>query len=184
MRVFALFISVSLGFEIYAIITSYYGINNMNALHIYTVVEYSFIAYFFSMLTIFEGIQKNILISIIVFSIGALYYSFFIADMIRFNSITRTTESILISILGLFYYYKFLEKEPDISLFRYPYFWINSGIVIYFLGNFVMSMTYETLISTKTAETTRDYWNAHSLLNIIANTFYFLAFLWSPRQPK
>lgn len=184
MRVFASFIAVSIGFEIYAMITAAHGTNNMGALHVYTVIEYSLIAYFFSLLDNFSSIKKIILLSALFFSIGSLIYSFVFADLVRYNGITRTLESAVLTLLGFYYYYRLFENEQYVSITKYSYFWVNSGIVIYFFGNFVIAITYNTLLTHKTPEITRDFWNVHSLLNIIANIFYLIAFIWSPHQHK
>lgn len=184
MRVLAIFISVSTCFDLYSLVTAKLGINNLNVLHIYTVIEYSFIAYFFSTLYVFQKIRVPILISIIIFSISSLYYSFFIANIFQFNSIPRTTECLLLFIIALYYSYKLFEHEDYVSLIKYPYFWVTAGILLYFGGNMVNFALYKFILTTSSPESGRDFWNVHSLLNIQANIFYFIAFLWSPRQPK
>lgn len=184
MRVFAIFICTSACFEVYSLITSKYHINNLNVLHVYTVIEYAFIAYFLCTLSELDKIKRILRVSIYLFSIGALYYSFFIANIFQFNSLTRTIESGLLFSFGLYHSYKLFELEGYGSIIKYPYFWVNSGILLYFGGNITMFSLYSMLAMSSTPQMVNDFWYVHSLLNITANIFYFIAFLWSPRQPK
>ncbi len=186
MQVLAIFICVSSCFDLYSLITAKYGINNLAALHVYTIIEYSFIAYFFSTLKLLKKIQGIILISIVLFSFGSLYHSFFIADISHFNNISRTTECILLFMIGAYYSIEFYIQEPDDypSLIRYPYFWVSTGVILYFGGNIVNFAMYQLLTASPSEGKSLDYWDIHSLFNITTNIFYFIAFIWSPRQPK
>lgn len=184
MQVLAIFICVSSCFDLYSLITAKLGIHNLVALHIYTVIEYSFIAYFFSTLNVLSNVRIAILLSIFIFSISSLYHSFFIANILQFNSVTRTVECLLIFILGLYYSYKLFEHENYVSLVKYPYFWVLAAVFIYFGGNILNFAMYKFILTTAALKSSTDYWNLHSVFNITANIFYFIAFLWSPRQPK
>lgn len=180
LRVFALFVFIAVMFDMYSVITGYLGINNLDVLHLYTVVEYSFLAYFLHSIIENKRVKNLILISIPVYGVLALSYSIFISNLVGFNSAGRVVECLLLSTFALYWFYSLLESDEYTSLKRYPYFWLNSGITLYFMGNVFMFMLYFLLNSP----TDRDYWTVHSVLNVIANLFYLVGFLCSPRPRK
>jgi hypothetical protein len=184
MRVFALFLTVSTGFDLYSLITGKLHINNLHVLHVYTVLEYSFIAYFFSTIFTQQKIKRLIIASIFIYDVAALFHSFFIANMFQFNSITRVTECVLISAIGLYYFYTLFDSDEHLSLIRHPYFWTNSGVLLYFMGNTFLFMLFTVMNTYFSSETNRDLWKIHGVLSLQANIFYLIAFLWSPRLRK
>ncbi|MES2382796.1 MAG: hypothetical protein V4538_17245 [Bacteroidota bacterium] len=179
LRAFAVFIAVAAVFDMYSVITGYLGINNLNILHIYTVVEYSFLAYFLHLVVEKKRVKDIILISIPIYGALALSYSIFISNLVGFNSAGRVAECVLLSAFALYWFYSLLDSDEHTSLKRYPYFWLNSGITLYFMGNVFMFMLYSLLNSP----TDMDYWTVHSVLNIIANLFYFIGFICNHRKP-
>lgn len=184
MRVLAIFISISSCFDLYALVTAKLGIYNLNALHIYTVVEYAFIAYFFSTIESLKKIKIGVLISIVLFSTGSLYHSFFIGDMFQFNYITRAIECLLLFLIGAYYPFELFVQDDYPSSLRNPYFWVSAAIIIYFGGNFVNFIFFQLITSIPTEGENLDFWYMHSVFNITANIFYFIAFICNPRQPK
>lgn len=178
MRVFALFIAVAAVFEMYGSVTAYLGLHNLNVLHIYTVIEYSFLAYFLSSIVEKKRVKDLILISIPIYGVLALSYSIFISKLADFNGAGRAAECVLLSAFALYWFYNLLDSDEHTSLKRYPEFWLNSGITLYFMGNVFMFMLYSLLINADYKE----YWTLHSVLNIIANLFYFVGFICSTRK--
>lgn len=180
MQVFALFSLVAVIFEIYGSVTAHLGLPNLNVLHIYTVIEYSFLAYFLSIIVEKKRVKDIILISIPIYVVMALFYSIFVTQFKDFNGAGRVAECILLSGFALYWFYSLLESDEHTSLKRYPEFWLNSGITLYFMGNVFMFMLY-SLMNTDFIE----YWTVvHSLLNIMANLLYFIGFICNPRPRK
>lgn len=184
LTVLAIFIFISVIADGYALYTASKGINNLPVLHIYTVLEFAFFSTVYMHLFHQKKIKLALIIIIILFSCFAFYHSFFIADVFKFNSVTRVVESLLLTSTGLYFLYTMLDSDDYVKLGTYPYFWITSGVLLYFMGNFFLFMLYEMINSYVSKSVNIEFWILHSILNIIANVLYCVGFACSPRLQK
>ena len=152
--------------EISSYITRLLGINNMPLLHIYTVVEFAMISWFYH--TLFKKIFSASPVAIIalLFACGSVINSLFIQRILSFNSYTRGIEAILIILYALIFLYVFFFQPDARNLMNDPVLWINAGILIYFSGaatlfilsNYILPLGYQF---------NKNVWGVHALLSII-----------------
>jgi hypothetical protein len=162
--------------DFYSLITAHYGINNLDVLHIYTILEGSFFLLFYRSLFKDALVKKLMLVVIAAYILFAVYHSFFLANMFEFNSVTRVAECIILTTCGMYFFYTLFADDEYINLKRYPYFYINSGVLLYFMGNIFLFMLYAFVIQTE-KNGSISVWGLHSVLNIGANILYCVGFL-------
>ena len=100
----------------------------------------------------------------------------FVQGIFSFPSISRSIESFLV--LGMaFYYFHFIFKEGKVKyLDRSFWFWVNSGLLIYFSSN-LMLFLFTHLLSNREDQLFLAAWSIHGVLNVILYAFYYKALL-------
>lgn len=176
-----LFTAISLIFEGIAYTTSYYKIDNLHFLHIYTIIEFSMIVYLFSKAeeSFFPIKAKHILV--IGFAFFALLNGLFIEGFKHFNANVRTIESLILIFLSLLFFYKILQDSTIRKFERRPMFWIGVAVLIYFSGNLLTFLLSEYALSSK--KMSYLIWSFHALINIIKNILFAIALWVQPFKP-
>lgn len=182
LKVLAVFFVVSTIADFYAVITSGLGINNLNILHIYTILECSFFILFYYTLLKKPAVRTLLLLILVTFVAFAIYHSFFLANLFEFNSVTRVMEAFILTGCGMYFFYTLFADDGYVNLKRFPYFYINSGVLLYFMGNIFLFMVYKWIITP--ASGNADIWTLHSVINIVANMLYCAGFLCNLRLRK
>ncbi|MTB52522.1 hypothetical protein [Lewinella sp. W8] len=98
----------------------------------------------------------------------------FIDGVFNFNTTVRTTQSVLMLSVIFYYFYQLLQKLQIDRLEREPLFWISAVLTIYFSGNFIVFLMTDVLKND--ALTFWSVYSVHSILNIIVNLVYGVAF--------
>jgi len=152
-----------------------YGVKNSQLaellLRIFTAVEYSIFAFFFY-LVVKSPIFKKIIIghSIVFFSIT--FYNYINNPNASFDSIPVSTESILIIIYCLYYFYESINQPQLTFLYSAYHFWVVIGILIYLSGAFFLF----TQADKFSRQDTLTYWVIAYMVNILKNIFFSIAF--------
>lgn len=125
-----LFIVVSCIFEMFFFITSKLGVRNIAFFHLYTLVEFGCLCYFFR--TVLGERSAAILRFLsIAFAVYLVANPFLFEALDTYNSISRSLESILLTVFCLMYFYKIYVEETVMNLEDQPVFWIVTGLAIY-----------------------------------------------------
>jgi hypothetical protein len=152
--------------------------------HVYIPLEYSFLAYFFSLNIPNEKVQKGILITIPLFVIYSFlltcfFYSF---KLNQHPSIQFNTEGILLIVFTLVSF--FTSKEwRQIPIYKSHLFWFNSGLLIFYSGNFLLMALYNYFKEDNIAAASFLWTAINTSLNIALYIFFIFGFL-CLRQPQ
>jgi hypothetical protein len=163
-----------------AMILSNKHINNLPLLHIYTMVEFAFIAVYFYL--VHDGfMRKGMLITLICLfvALGILNASLY-TGWYRFNTLPRSVESFIVIALCISSYYRMLTQLKANRIYKDPVFWINTGFLIYFSGalflfmmsNYILPLNHRLNILV---------WTIHALFSDLLYLFLFLG-LWNIRR--
>ncbi|MBX2964839.1 MAG: hypothetical protein KF845_01750 [Cyclobacteriaceae bacterium] len=89
-----------------------------------------------------KGVVAGILIYILVYCFAFHFYQPY------FYSIIRGARDLMMILLSISYFIYLIQTLPEEDLLRFPMFWINSAILIFFSGTFILSylMDYITTI--------------------------------------
>jgi len=123
----------------YANFTSSRSLNNLHALHIYTVLEFILIGwyYYYNLPDIIS--KKSILICIVLFSTFSILNSIFIQPLHTYNSYARGIEILLIISFSILFYMKNvfdLKREEELSRLI-----LNTAVLVYFGITFIYSIS-------------------------------------------
>jgi hypothetical protein len=180
LKVLTLFFIVSTFADTYALTTVIMRINNLGGLHIYTVIECVFFLFYYYLLV--TPRRKIFIVLIIAFIATGIYYSAFVISLSEYPLFTRTLEGLLLTGCALYYFYYLLANDDYVSLKSYPHFYINCGVLLYFMGNMFLFML-DHLFSTEMARRF-NYFQVHSVINPTANVLYCVGFLCSLRKKR
>lgn len=172
LRFFLFFLVVCLCFDTYSVVTASNNMNNMAGLHLYTVVEYTCIAYYFSLKSTKPNLTKAIRVSLVLFVLFACYYAFFMGSLVKYNAPVRTASAALITAMACY----FMSKEMQHHYFPTQGFYITAGILLYFMVNSVGFLLYAAIGNEFGRAVSEQFGTIHSLVYLIATIFYILAF--------
>lgn len=172
---FILFVLVSFAvlFDIIGFYSKSIAINNLIIFRFYTLIEFGLIASFYikfykQYFTIKYYYIIYILITLICF-IDYLLNGYKVMD-----SFSATSESFIFMFAALASFYFIMRNLITENIIQLPFFWFNSGILIYFSGNILLFIFSNTLQQ----EVYFILWAIiHSLMNIVYNTFISIGFI-------
>jgi hypothetical protein len=146
------------------------NISNLFLLNIYIVIEsiLLLVVYFL----IIKNYKWKLIISILIalFIIYALFFSNF-KSIKSLDNIVLTSESLSIMALSIIYFHCLLKFPVHKNLLYIPFFWINTALIFYFVGNLFLHL-FSTYLQEHALYTFFELWGIwHSLLNIL---FYSL----------
>jgi hypothetical protein len=141
----------------------YHNINNLFILHIFTVIEFVFLAYVYSF-HIKSVINKRLLFGgTIAFVVLAVLNTIYVQPLSVFNSYARCAEILIILFLALCYVHKLIVNNEQRQLRTFPMFWINTAVVIYFTAGFFLYLVSNNTIGLS-PNMNRAIWMVHGAL--------------------
>ncbi len=141
--------------------------------HIYTIIEFIFLSYYFYFLTERKYFKKIILFLIPVFLGIVILIKMFFEPITKIDSYTLTIECIFLLIFSSIYLTEYLSENLIIKLSDYR-FLLTIGFMIYYGGNlFVFALSNEF-----------DVWLIHNVLIILLWSIYTITFIWQRYQAK
>ena len=153
---------------------------NLPLLHIYTILEFAFIATFFYF--IYEGKMHKYLLFIIIlmFTSVALTNAIVFRGWNHFNTIPRSIECLITIIFCIMCYYQILTKLKSASIFNDPVFWVNTGFLIYFSGALFLFMMSNYILPLN-LKLNILVWTIHAIFCDLLYVFIFIG-LWKVRK--
>ncbi len=112
--------------------------NNLFLFHIFTPVEYTLLAVFFSEVIASPRSRRLIVYSIPAFIGASIVFTLFIQKIGENNSYITIIEAILVICWSLLFFRELLLTKQVSALHRYPLFWIVAGLLFYFTETFVI----------------------------------------------
>jgi len=154
--------------------------NNLILLHIFTIIEFAFLALILrpNVEELISGKRINQLI--IGFSIFSIINSLFFESILQFNAFARAVEGLLIIFLSLVCLYLILKtlkiKQPE----RSPLIWIIFGNLLYFSSSLFVFIFSNSLMPSKNISFT--VWGIHAFMSVLHYLFYTIALWIKPKK--
>jgi hypothetical protein len=120
--------------------------NNLFLFHIFTPVEYTLLSLVYYTVLSGQKIRKAVFVSIPVFMGLSVFFSLFVQGTLDNNSYIGIIESILLVCQTLLFLREVLLLKQVTALYRYPLFWISTGILVYFTETMVIEGLLDYLI--------------------------------------
>jgi hypothetical protein len=179
--------------SLYLIITSvkelacsYLAFKHANNLFLYNsfgIIEYVLLPLMFQH-KLANGKLKNS----IKYIIGGVFLVYliniiFIQGLYTFNSYTIIFGRIGLIFITLTFFFELLQKVETTSLYREPMLWISTGILFYSVGSFLIHGLYDLQLHFS-QDLSIKIWAINSVLNLMLNILYSIAFLCLPKSLK
>lgn len=149
---------------------------NQNVIHaIYGMLEMIFV--FFIYQRLFNNRPRTaVVIVVLVFLLAAAVLNLLIGQGTNINSYSFTAQAFIYSVLAVVYFFYLLQHPPVVMIQRFPPFWFNVGVMVYFSGNLILfTLTHYLVHQLK--NDLMIYWTFHNVLFLFGTGFMCLS-LW------
>jgi hypothetical protein len=183
LRTLAWFIGVANLGEIVAAITAHYlHINNLYLFHIYTVIEFNVIAFFYG--RVFGGFVPRWLMPVLMisFTVFAIINSLYIQVVTGIHTYTLVLECLLVIGMALLTYYQTLAEMQTTQLEMSPIFWVNTGFLLYFAGVLFVFMLRNASITESNQTLINAATYIHLIVLILLHVFISIGLWLSPKR--
>jgi hypothetical protein len=149
---------------------------NLSLLHFYTMAEF-FILYRFFLISLKGFIPSRPIHGIAIsFLVLSGLNSIFLQKLDQYNSNARGVSAFLILLGTLALFYRIISEMKVLRLGKYPLFWINAGLLVYFSSSFFLFIMSNYILHLN--NTLNVYiWMVHAVLNVILYTMISIG-LW------
>lgn len=172
LRVFPYFLLFLLTIEYIGRLKQQANQNNLLYYNLLPVVQFGFFSYFFSQVMPNEKAKRVLAKTIFVLPLLCLINFFFIQGTRVFNTYTFMASAIVMIILATMYFYQSFNRETVNSRLREPSFWINTGILFFFVctASVIGASNYISVLPMETRKTL-------SAIILLVSAFFYLTFL-------
>lgn len=139
----------------------------------FTVIEYSFICYFFYLTFPKEQIKRIILFLWISFLVFAFIDFFYINESQKFDSIASGIESLIIITVCVYFIFSQIKGVNNLVIYSTFSFWIAVSFLIYFSGTFFLYILTENMM--KDLEFQKLYFIINIAFNVLKNILLSIA---------
>lgn len=156
------------------------NVSNLILLNIYIVLETILLLVIY-----FIIIKSHIWKLIIPILIG--FFIFYTLCFLNFkniktlDSILLTSESLSVTTLSIIYFHNLLKYHEHKNILSFPFFWINTAVMFYFVGNLFLHL-FSSYLQEHALFAFYELWGLwHSLLNILFYSLISIGF-WQIKQ--
>lgn len=145
----------------------WFSINRSNLWAVNIIMLFGFIFYSFFIRQLVDNrkMKSFIFYSVIVVFSFFVINNIFIQGFWKLNTYSILFSSILLILHICYYFYELLTDEShNIRLIKYPYFWMSTGILFYYLGMFTFFASFEVMAYNN------DY-SYYSFFKLMSNVF-------------
>lgn len=153
-----------------AISLANHGINNMALLHLFTLLEFSMITFFYRIISL----RTFYPYSIFLFASLCILNAVFLQPVYEHNTYSRSLEALLIIIMAVFLFYKLLNEATDSRWYKNSLVWFNMALLLYFSGSLFLFLFSKLLDYNRQANEIA--WFMHATLVILMYLLFAIGF--------
>ncbi len=140
-------------------------INNYPILHVYTIIEYLLLLWFYSVILSDFIPRGAFAVLAVAFPAFALIDSFYIEHIYTFNTYGRSLEALIFIFLSISWFVKIVAEDEKTRQLSRAINYINSGFLIYFAGSIAM-FSYSSYVEQMTVSHRINVWTIHTILAV------------------
>lgn len=142
------------------------SVNNFPILHVYTVVEYLLLLWFYSVI-LKEFLHNKVFIALsIAFPVFSILNSIFIENIFAFNTYGRSLEALIFIFLSISWFVKIVAEDEETRLLGKAINYINGGLLVYFAGSIAM-FSYSSYVEQMSEVHRVNVWTIHTVLAVL-----------------
>ncbi len=145
------------------------------SLSFFTIIEYASFSIFLYLNLSSQKVKKLVLLGSIIFLSLAVFNIVFDKNH-QFDSLSASTESILIICYSILYFYEQLKNPETTFIYSTKPFWIIIAILLYLAGTFILFISTAYLTEKEQSH----FWPINIIANITKNIFLAIGFTLRP----
>ncbi len=163
-----------------------HGIRNYLMYNVFTAFEFIFYAFLFYKHFKLKGFKKAALFFIPFYILCVTINVSFIQGPNNFHTYTFLLGSFfIVTFCCLFFYESVLPDHLDNALTKQPFFWVCTGLLLFYLGSVIINALFEYLRSFDMQEEgKRIYGIINQSLNVVLYSAFIFAFLLCQKNSK
>jgi hypothetical protein len=148
---------------------------NLFIFRAYTLIEFTlWVIFYYLFYKEYYGNYRLLFIQLPLFYLVCVI-DYNVNGVNSFDNLSLSFEAVVLSMHAMYSFWVLMKTRIFSNLLRVPFFYINSGILLYFLGN-LMFFVFSNLVLKSTS-----LWDIHSVLSILFNILIIAAFWKSPQ---
>jgi hypothetical protein len=174
LKLLPFFLMLILGVELYGELHQKEGQNNIFIFNLLSVAEFFFFNFFFYQVIPVISTRKSINTIGLVLIACCLLNIFFLQGKYVFHTYTYIAGCLAMVTFGVIYFYQLFNSQTRLNLLREPSFWINIGIIFFFVSSVSVIGTLNYIsIMPKAIRI-----NLKQIL-LLVNAFFYLTFIFA-----
>ena len=168
-------VTVGLFVDVVNTILTYNKINNYFIFHYYTIIEFSLWVLFYYVFYR-KANKRSILFFVLIpifFLVCCIDYK--INGLASMDNFSSSLEALILTLFSLVSFKELMNKNVAVNFLKNPFFIVNSGILIYFLGNLCF-FTFSNYFCSNSGQDYMAPWGLHSILNTTFNLLICTSF--------
>lgn len=158
---------------------AYYRINNMPAMHVYTLIEFVLLVHFYKVTLNKMGTSKWLALLTPSFFLLCIVNVLFFQGIYIYNTYTKSIEALLVILLAVIYFKRKLDNMENEVGHRSSIFLVNTGLLLYFAGSFVFFIIPNMVL--KDMVISRLIWCTHATFLLVMYLLFAVA-LWKYKK--
>jgi len=183
LRVFTPFLVLTLTIEMICDRLFNKGLPNVHIYNYFTAFEFVFYMFAVRLMIESQRIKRIILVTIFIYTIGAVINIQFLLGTYEFHTITYSIGCLLVAICCIFYFLELFRRPKSVNLMRIPAFWICSGLLFFYCSSFPL-FSLVNLWGKISPIINKNFGAIISILNIFLYSLFTIAFLCRIRRRK
>jgi hypothetical protein len=176
LKLFPLFLVLTLSVECYGFWLAYYKKNNIVLYNVYAILNFSFYLFVLKEVITTPRIKKIIFYAILGFIFFALYNIIFFQHLHNWNSVNYMFGCLLVVAFCIYFFYELFRKPKSTKLSKEPAFWICSGLLFFYCSSFPF-LGLNNFLQNIPSILMRNLGYILTVLNILLYTLFTIAFL-------
>ncbi len=176
LRILFYFVCFSAVAELVSALISIGGNNTMPGAHVYVLVEFIILTFFYANYIKVYIARKYIWVIIAGFTVLSVLNALFIQKITAYPNILRAVESIVMVIFSVLYFHKIMVEAKIKKLSKEPMIWINTAMLVYFSGNFFFHILFPVVLANSEEFARRIiyfYWSSNILFYLILTVGFY-----------
>ncbi len=180
---FILFLFCMFFFDTIGVLFSKYGYNNA-FYNLMSLIEFNLLFLFYRAKAVNILTKRVIGVSFLLYNVIYIFSSIYYGNgvfTIIYNTIAPVFGAALIGVVLMLYLREFLLSEKILNYKKNIYFWITTGLLLYYLGTMPLTAIFNFM---KPNSSFLSLYKIQYLLTIIMHSCFLIGLLWSWKKVK
>lgn len=176
LKFFVIILSITFVFAVVCYYTGLYYINNLLIYFTQYVLEFTLYSILFSRLIATRAFRLLVFIATVLLITMVVWNYKNIFQTISFDSYTPALVSLSLILYCILFFHTQLNMPQITFIYRTPWFWIVTGLLLYNAGNFLVFL-FTNYLMYRNGDLVRQLWGLRDYLDAFKNILIMIGFL-------